>query len=144
MRWSPYSESLWKATGIYRTYSISGKTAAFVPKFAVEGQPSAELQPRFLCLYWMTCPWAEYSDDSESQWIVRMPVDHACGAITGAMKRNGWLRVNGEMKFVIGENGRRPEKKLPRPLFVHHEAHLEWQRHEPGILAVGGLRYGAG
>ena len=39
-----------KATGSYRTYSISGKTAALVPEFAVEYLPSVELQPRFLCL----------------------------------------------------------------------------------------------
>ena len=32
--------------GSYQTYSIPGKTAAWVPKFAVEGLPSAELQPR--------------------------------------------------------------------------------------------------
>ena len=25
------------------------------------------------------------------------------------------------MKFVVGENGRNPEKNLPRPRFVHHE-----------------------
>ena len=36
----------------YRTYSIPGKTAALVPEFAVEDLPSAELQPRFLCLQW--------------------------------------------------------------------------------------------
>ena len=37
-----------KATGRYCTYSITGKTAAFVPEFAVEDLPSAELQCRFL------------------------------------------------------------------------------------------------
>ena len=47
----------------YRTYSIPGKTAALVPEFAVEDPPSAELQPRFLCLQWRTCPWAEHYDD---------------------------------------------------------------------------------
>ena len=50
-----------KATGSCRTYSISGKTAALVDKFAVEDLRSAELQPRFLCLQWMTCPLAEHS-----------------------------------------------------------------------------------
>ena len=25
------------------------------------------------------------------------------------------------MKFVVGENGRNPEKNLPRPRFFHHE-----------------------
>ena len=36
--------------GIYRTYSIPGKTAALVPEFVVEDLPSAELQLRVLCL----------------------------------------------------------------------------------------------
>ena len=40
----------WKATRNYRTYSISGKTVALVPEFAVEDLPSTELQPRFLHL----------------------------------------------------------------------------------------------
>ena len=39
-----------KVTGIYRTYSRPGKTAALLPEFAVEDLPSAELQPRFLRL----------------------------------------------------------------------------------------------
>ena len=38
-------------------FSIPSKTTAFVPEFP----PSAELQPRFLCLQWRTCPWAEQS-----------------------------------------------------------------------------------
>ena len=37
-----------KATGSYRTYSIPGKTVAFVPEFGVEDLPLAELQPTFL------------------------------------------------------------------------------------------------
>ena len=41
---------MWKATGSYHTYSIPGKTAVMVPKFAGEDLPSAELQPRFLPL----------------------------------------------------------------------------------------------
>ena len=36
--------------GSYSTYSFPGKTAAFVPEFAVEDLPSSELQPRFLRL----------------------------------------------------------------------------------------------
>ena len=51
------------ATGSYRTYSIPGKTAALVPEFGVEDLPSAELQPRFLCLQWRICHWAEHSYD---------------------------------------------------------------------------------
>ena len=39
-----------KAMGSYRTYSIPSKIAALVPEFVVEDLPSAELQPRFLCL----------------------------------------------------------------------------------------------
>ena len=39
-----------KAMGIYGTYSISDKTAAFVPEFSVEDLHSAELQLRFLRL----------------------------------------------------------------------------------------------
>ena len=52
-----------KATGSYCTYSIPGKTAALVPEFAVGNLPSAKLQPKFLHLQWMTCPWAENTDD---------------------------------------------------------------------------------
>ena len=33
------------------------------------------------------------------------------------------------MKFVVGENGRNPEKNLPRPRFFHHETHMEGPRH---------------
>ena len=39
-----------KATGSYSTYSVLCKTAALVAEFAVEDQPSAELQRRFLAL----------------------------------------------------------------------------------------------
>ena len=39
-----------KAKGSYYTYSIPGKTAAWIPEFAVEDLPSAELQSRFLRL----------------------------------------------------------------------------------------------
>ena len=41
-----------------------------------------------------------------------------------------WVWRNGGMKVVVGENGRNPEKKLPRPRFVHHETHMEWPRRE--------------
>ena len=44
------------------------------------------------------------------------------------------------MKFVVWENGRNPEKNLPRPRFVHHETHMEWPRRELGNPAVGGER----
>ena len=54
-----------KATESYRTYSIPGKIAVLVPKFAVKDLPSAELQPRFLRLQWWTCPWAEHTDDDD-------------------------------------------------------------------------------
>ena len=48
---------------------ILGKTAALVPEFAVEDLPSAELQPRFLCLQWRTCPWAEHSDVDDYMYL---------------------------------------------------------------------------
>ena len=44
------------------------------------------------------------------------------------------------MKFVVGENGRNPEKNLPRPRFVHHEPHMERPRRELGTPAVEGER----
>ena len=44
------------------------------------------------------------------------------------------------MKFVVGENGRNPEKNLSRPRFVHHETHMEGPRRELGTPAVGGER----
>ena len=44
------------------------------------------------------------------------------------------------MKFVVGENGRNPEKNLPRPRFVHHETHMEGPRRELVTPAVGGER----
>ena len=44
------------------------------------------------------------------------------------------------MKFVVGENGRNPEKNLPRPRFVHHETHMEDPTRELGTPAVGGER----
>ena len=44
------------------------------------------------------------------------------------------------MKFVVGENGRNPEKNLPRPRFFHHETHMEGPRREFGTPAVGGER----
>ena len=47
------------------------------------------------------------------------------------------------MKFVVGENGRNPEKNLPRPRFVHHETHMEGPRPELGTPAVGGERLSA-
>ena len=52
-----------KVTGSYRTYSISGKTAALVSEFSVKDLPSAELQPRYLRLHWSTYPWSDHSDD---------------------------------------------------------------------------------
>ena len=51
-----------------------------------------------------------------------------------------WVRRNGGMKFVVGENGRNPMKNLPRPHFVHHETHMEGPRRELGTPAVGGER----
>ena len=42
---------------------IPSKTAAWIPEFAVEDLPSAELQPRFLRLQWRICLWAEHYDE---------------------------------------------------------------------------------
>ena len=41
------------------------------------------------------------------------------------------------MKFVVGENGRNPEKNLPRPRFVHHETHMEGPKRELGTPSGG-------
>ena len=60
------------------------------------------------------------------------------------------------MKFVVGENGRNPQKNLHRPRFVHHETHMGvtetrtrdpsgWRRapnrlrHEAAILRIRGI-----
>ena len=42
------------------------------------------------------------------------------------------------MIFVVGKNGRNPERNLSRPRFVHHETHMVCPRPEIGIPAVGG------
>ena len=44
------------------------------------------------------------------------------------------------MKFVVGENGRNPDKNIPRPRFVHHETHMEGPRRELGTAVVGSER----
>ena len=44
-----------KATGSYRTYSFSGKTAALVPEFAVDDLSSAELKPKVPALAVRAC-----------------------------------------------------------------------------------------
>ena len=82
------------------------------------------------------------SPEIRGPWIARVPADHVWRTITRAdeMKRNGWVWRNGVMKFVAGENGRNPEKNLPRPRSVHHEIHMEWPRRELGTPAVGGER----
>ena len=46
----------------------------------------------------------------------------------------------GGMKFLVRENGRNPEKTLPRPHFVHHETQNEWPRRELGTPKMGGQR----
>ena len=51
-----------------------------------------------------------------------------------------WVWRNGEMKFVVGENGRNPEKNLPRLRFVHHETNVGWPRRGLGTPAVRGER----
>ena len=54
-----------------------------------------------------------------------------------------WVWRNGGMTFVVGENGRNPDKNLPRSRFVHHETHVEGPRRELGTPAVGGERHEA-
>ena len=44
------------------------------------------------------------------------------------------------MKFVVGKNGRSPEKNLSRSHLVHHETHMKWTRRELGTPAMGGER----
>ena len=61
-----------KATGSYRIYSILGKTAVLVPKFAVEDLPLAELQPRFimggsLVTKWRACEVGEAKEGLENE-----------------------------------------------------------------------------
>ena len=61
----------------------------------------------------------------------------------GGRNETKWMRrvwINGGMKFVVGENGRKPVKNLPRPRFVHHKTHMEGPRSELGTPAVGGER----
>ena len=43
-----------ESKGSYGNYSILGKTATWVPEFAVEDLTSAELHPKFLRLQWST------------------------------------------------------------------------------------------
>ena len=71
-----------------------------------------------------------------------MPADQAWRINTEAddMKWMRWAWRNREFKFVAGENGRNPEKNLPRLRFVHYETHIEWPRHELETLAVRGER----
>ena len=38
------------------------------------------------------------------------------------------------------ENGRNPEKNLPRLRFIHRKTDMEWSRRELGIPAMGGER----
>ena len=58
-----------ESKGNYRTYSITGNTAALVPEYAVEDLRSAELQARFLRLHWRNCPWSEHSDHDDDDGI---------------------------------------------------------------------------
>ena len=59
-------------------YSITGKTAALVPEFAVEDLPSAELQPRFLHLQRKTCL------EQNILMMIMMSIVQCCGT-SGSM-----------------------------------------------------------
>ena len=48
-----------------------------------------------------------------------------------------WVWRNGEIKFMIGENERNPEKIPPRLRF---ETHMKRPRRELGTLVMGGER----
>ena len=63
-----------ESNGTLPNLSIPSKTAAWVPEFAVEDLPSAELQCRSLRLQWRSCPWAEHtdSDDDDTSNLMRM------------------------------------------------------------------------
>ena len=39
-----------------------------------------------------------------------------------------WECRNGGIKFVVEQNGRNPDKNLPRPLFVHHGRLARWRK----------------
>ena len=127
------------------TYSIPSKSAALVPEFAVEDLPLAELQPRFLCLQWKTCPWAEHSDDDddvsntglsqgmrcdeapfiEDLWIAWMPADHTWCIITRADENEkNEMSVKKWLNEICGRRGKqdKPQKNIPR---LCHETHRE-------------------
>ena len=58
----------------------------------------------------------------------------------GARSKVKWamcLWKNGGIKFFVGENGRIPEKNLPRLRFVYHK---QWPRRELVTTAVGSER----
>ena len=73
----------------------------------------------------------------EGLWISRTPLVHAWRTISG-MNETKRMWKNGEMKFLVGENERNPEKNLPRLGFVH-EAHMEWPRRELGRRRASNL-----
>ena len=58
----------------------------------------------------------------------------------GGWNKSKWMRWvwrSGAIKFVARENGRNPEKNLPRLRFVHHETYMEWPRRELGTPGMG-------
>ena len=83
-------------------------------------------------------PWYCRSVNSKGAGRPRLTHHHR-----GWWNETKWMRWawwNGGMKFVVGENGRNPEKNPPIPRFVHHETHMEWPRRELGTPEVGGER----
>ena len=85
-----------------------------------------------------------WSPDTKFPWIAkgagRPRLTHHHKGWWNETKWMRWVWRNGGMKFVVGENGRNPEKNLPRPRFVHHETHMEWPRRELGTTVMGGER----
>ena len=57
------------------------------------------------------------------------------------MKLNEWDECGEKLEWNLWQRrtGKTP-KNLPRPRFIHHETHMEWQRREVGTPAVGDER----
>ena len=71
--------------------------------------------------------------------LASRPWSHHNRSWWNEMKRNGneWKLWN---EFVVGKNGRNPEKNLPGLRLVNHETHIERLRRELRTPAVGGER----
>ena len=59
-----------KATGSYRTYSITGKTAALLPEFCGGRPASGRTAAQIPALAMKDCPWAEHTDDDDDDDVM--------------------------------------------------------------------------